>query len=271
MFRASVISKNTSERAEVLCEWIWQDNGFLTELCCNRSFVDVTVFRNTATAAGATSVVLEQSSFSQGSAASSQGIVSAASSQGRKPFQISDTNRPCDTKSCTTLVPLQPAESESNNHEQRHPEFKKNWDQCRWRHTGAKWQKMAAFHHPVTGQLVSPLAEKPADIQGEWGVGCVLCGNFVESGGDGRGRANALAKFRVRGSTLQSSEIIRHCKSKLHSNALAALTAPGLQPAASTESDEKPEGYGVATCAVEHVPRSEKFSLGYHGLPLCGL
>jgi hypothetical protein len=168
-------------------------------------------------------------------------------------------NCPCDTKSCTTLVPLQPAESESNNHEQRHPELKKNCDQCRRRHTGAKWQKMAAFHHPVTGQLVSPLAEKPAEIQGEWGVGCVLCGNFVASGGDGRGRANAFAKFRVRGSTLQSSEIIRHCQSKLHSNALAALTAPDLQPAASTESDEKPEGYGVATCAAEHVPRSEKF------------
>lgn len=73
------------------------------------------------------------------------------------------------------------------------------------------------------------------------------------------GRANAFAKFRVRGNTLQSSEIVRHCKSKLHNCARAALTASGLQPAASTESGEQPEGCGVATSAAEHVPRPEKF------------
>jgi hypothetical protein len=48
MLRACVKSTCYSQRAQVLCEWIWDDHGFLMELQCDRQLVDITAFSNKA-------------------------------------------------------------------------------------------------------------------------------------------------------------------------------------------------------------------------------
>jgi hypothetical protein len=45
MLRACVASTCASKRAQVLCDWIWGDRGFLMELQCDRHLVDITVLR----------------------------------------------------------------------------------------------------------------------------------------------------------------------------------------------------------------------------------
>ena len=45
MLRACVASTCASKRAQVLCDWIWDDRGFLMELQCDRHLVDITVLR----------------------------------------------------------------------------------------------------------------------------------------------------------------------------------------------------------------------------------
>ena len=76
MLRACVKSTCTSKRATVLCDWIWEDSGFLMELQCDRQFVDVTAFRNKAVRAQ-NAVSCEGPASSQ-DAASSSGISTPA-------------------------------------------------------------------------------------------------------------------------------------------------------------------------------------------------
>ena len=75
MLRASVTSSHTSERAKVMCDWMWADDGFFKELRCNGILVEATVFRNAAPAKA-------RPKDPSASAASSQSSARAASSPG---------------------------------------------------------------------------------------------------------------------------------------------------------------------------------------------
>ena len=275
MLRACVKGTGTSKRAEVLCEWIWDDSGLLMELQCNRNFVDITAFRNTAVPAPASAM----RGVGGDIAASSQGG-NAANSRQEAPGDASPglavasertavschgaaASTPCarGTAGLRTssgahvpiaLVPNDPPE----NHAEDHPEFVKGCPRCRWRRNGVRWQLAHAFHHPVTGELTSPIVEKPPELPGPWAIGCSLCARYLAGKSDTHWhKQGAFAHFQVRTwATMQGAEISRHCKSELHKHAMADL-ATGLQPAAITEVD----AIGVSTSCMADVPRPEKF------------
>ena len=292
MLRACLKSTCASKRAHVLCDWIWDDNGFLMELQCDRQLVDITAFRNKA--AGAPSVSGNGAASSQEAASSpgscrpvrqggavpvsclravagqdaSSAAVGAASSHGdtcSAPRAPGAADLGTSSGAHWPLVVISNSALASSvgapeNHEVAHPAFVKNCPRCRWRRTGPIWQRRHAFHHPVTGQLTSPIAEKPPGMSGTWGVGCSVCANYLaQTGGTHRRKKGAFALFQVNTlTTLQGMEISRHCKSAFHIQAMAALRVvaiANLQPEATTEVDAT----GVSTSCMEDVPRPEKF------------
>ena len=195
-------------------------------------------------------------------AASSQGAVASPRSARSQPGTVSSQ--------CAPLVSLVVVD-EASSHESDHPKFVPKCARCRWRSCGPRWQRIAAFRHPVSGVLASPIAEKPLEMAGAWGIGCVVCANYMSRGGGrqlGHARTSAFARFQVASlATLQGSEVRRHCGSELHRKAIAALAASqppsGLQPASgsqpASDSQDEPDATGVSTTCQEHVPRPEKF------------
>ena len=211
MLRASVTSSRTTERAKVMCDWMWADDGFLSELRCNKEVVDVTVFRNKmrtqarptnasanavpsqgpATAASNKSATRAASS-SQGTASagatraasSGQGTASAGSAarQGSASSQVASSQGSASSQGTggagQAVAPLRHVQ-DMPNHEQAHPTFVKGCAECRWRHNGKRWSQEVAFPHPITGQLVCPIAEKPASVPGPFAIGCVLSAQVV--------------------------------------------------------------------------------------------
>jgi hypothetical protein len=116
-----------------------------------------------------------------------------------------------------------------------------------------------AFYHPVTGKLSSPIVEKPPEWPGRWAIGCSVCARHLAQKSDTRShKPGAFAQFTVRNLTMmQGQEIRRHCKSELHTQAMADLqrAATCLQTEATTEVD----AIGVSTSCTPDVPRPEKF------------
>ena len=288
MLRACIKSTCAPKRAQVLCDWIWDDTGFLMELHCDRQLVDITAFRNKAVrsqvdATTAVSCAGAASSQRQGGAAGRHGGVVPLARQ-RAPAGLDASSARLGVSSeggdasrhggaaaglgisSGAALPLVVLSADPagvpnvENHEVAHPTFVKTCPRCRWRRTGPAWQRKHAFHHPVSGQLTSPIAEKPLDMPGTWSIGCSLCANYLAQGGKAKGRKKgAFALFEVRTlATLQGMEINRHCKSELHTQAMKALelSASGnLQP----EGSEEVDATGVSTSCMEAVPRPEKF------------
>ena len=256
MLHAYVEDSQVDLRSKVLCDWIWANDGFLKELRCNFDFVDITVFRNKRrTQAPTLTSPLRLS-----------GRVSSSNSSGATSSQeLVTPSRPTAPTSSTsghsqyTPPPMQIIE-EIDNHDQIHPTFVKSCAQCRWRRNGPRWVQQSSFRHPTTGQLVSPIAEKPASLPGPWGIGCVLCANHTSSSS----AKQAFARFEVNSlATLQGTEIRRHCNSDFHKSALKALDESSALQAGSSASQagsEEPDHLGVP--GVEGVPRPDKFVWG---------
>ena len=106
---------------------------------------------------------------------------------------------------------------------------------------------------------MTPIAEKPAEMPGPFGIGCTLCANYVV--GKISAKGSVFSKFQVASlATMQGTEIRRHCQSDLHKKAMAQLQSSqssqsGLQPECALE----PEATGVSTTCAEEVPRPDKF------------
>ena len=281
MLRACVKGTRKSKRAEVLCDWIWDDSGLLMELHCDRNYVDITAFRNTAEAAPANAM----SGACGEVAASSQGGKAAhsrqgASNDGSPELAVASerTAVSCHGAAASTpcargaaglrtssgahvhadVIALVPNDPPEENHDVAHPKFVKLCPRCTWRRSGQRWQLAHAFYHPVTGKLSSPIVEKPPEWPGRWAIGCSVCARHVSQKSDIHSRKyGAFAQFTVRTSTMmQGQEIRRHCKSELHTQAMA-----DLQRAATclTEATTEVDAIGVSTSCTPDVPRPEKF------------
>ena len=184
MLRASVTSSHTSERAKVMCDWMWADDGFFKELRCNGTVVDATVFRNAAPAKARPKDPSASAASSQSSAraASSPGVAGPHRS-GSTECVGSDVRVGQDIPGCLSggagaprpppkaVVPM----TVLSEHDEIHPNYVKGCAQCSWRRNGQRWQQQFTFQHPTTGQTVSPIMEKPAGWPGAWGIGCSLC------------------------------------------------------------------------------------------------
>ena len=109
-----------------------------------------------------------------------------------------------------------------------HTSFVKNCAECLWEKHERSWQEAVVFKDPVTGQMVTPIIKKPSHLGGSFAIGCSVCANFVSSGATiGAGaRKNAFARFEVcKPTTMQKGEIVKHCTSALHVQAMKFFTA----------------------------------------------
>ena len=162
-------------------------------------------------------------------------------------------------------VPMAPSADQAKHD---HQKSVKNCARCRWEKSGTAWQTEVAFRDPASGTIVSPIIVRPQYMPGPWAIGCVVCANFVAStafpGKVAGARSNVFARFSVSAlSCVQKSEILRHCKSGMHMEALKALASSvpfGSQPGAGSPQQPVLEGVCSASSAVGAcVPRAERF------------
>lgn len=152
---------------------------------------------------------------------------------------------------------------------------------CRWYYFGHKWvAAYGCFARQGTRsrEQVVWLSERPERWQGTWGLGCAICAGFLhrqrrDSPGSGRRRpcldagppsgsaaasasssslavprasrrrlGTAWARYDVRASTLQASQVRQHALSDLHKRAVESFLCPDV-PARialqATESDDR--------------------------------
>ena len=203
MLRACVASTCAcaSKRAQVLCDWIWDDRGFLMELQCDRHLVDITVLRKAvcpsvssqrAQQGMAVAVACQGASAGLGISSDALGV----SSKGGTASAIRARGAARLKPSSGMRVPRNVFAPE--NHDVEHQINVPGCPRCRWRRRGRVWQKNHAFHHPVTGQWTSPIVEKPLDMPGPWGIGCSICANHTAGKAFPAGRKRtAFATFDV--------------------------------------------------------------------------
>ena len=116
-----------------------------------------------------------------------------------------------------------------------------------WIRNRTRWQSATATADPVSGQLVSPICERPSHLGGPWGVGCSDCAKHSKL-------RCTFARFESRTAhSMQRCVFMAHIKSPTHRAAATAASRALVQ-------DLQPQVEGVTVGQLSgQVPRPEKF------------